>query len=316
MDISVLIPTFNRRETLRRTLLLYNRQHAMSGRFEVIVVDDGSTDGTLAMLEELRAELRYPFRYMALPHNCGPAAARNRAIREAEGRVLFIAGDDILPDERLLLEHWTWHFERYPGSHIGVLGLVQWADELKPTPFMRWLERNGTQFAYGLIQHGDAVSPEFLYTSNVSVKREFLLATGERFDERLRLFEDTEWSFRLSRKGFELRYNANALGKHLHRTTLDSSLQRIEALGRGAAVLRDVSPEAFARITHGIFEPGMRRKLLLLRVVLRPLLGKLAYVPLARLFERHLIVDRLFAACHACYFLKGLAQAGAASRTV
>lgn len=315
MDVSVLIPTFNRREVLRRVLLLYNRQHGMSGRFEVVVVDDGSTDGTLAMLEKLRAELGYPLHCFALPGNSGPSAARNRAIQAAEGRVVLITGDDILPDERLLLEHWTWHAERYTGSHVGVLGLVQWADELKPTPFMRWLERDGTQFAYGSIRHGEAVGHGYLYTSNVSVKREFLLVTGERFDERLRFCEDSEWGLRLSRKGFELRYNANALGKHLHETTLNSSLKRMEALGSAAAALRNVSPENFARITSNYFEPRNRKKLLLLRLALHPLLGRLVYVPLARLCERRLVADRLFAACHTSYFLKSLAAAGASDPT-
>ena len=311
MDVSILIPTFNRREVLRRTLLLYNHQQDMSGRFEVVVVDDASTDGTQTMLAELQPQLEYPLRYLSLQRNSGQSAARNRAIQEDEGRVLFITGDDILPDERLLLEHWTWHVERYPGRHVGMLGLVQWADELKPTPFMRWLERGGTQFAYGSIQHGDAVGHGYLYTSNVSLKREFLLATQEFFDERLRLCEDSEWGLRLSHKGFELRYNANALGKHLHETTLDSSLRRMEALGGTAAVLRQVNPKVFARITSDYFEPRNRIKLLFLRAVLHPALGRLVYAPLARLCERRFVADRLFAACHASYFLKGLAAAGA-----
>jgi len=315
VDVSVVIPTFNRCEILRRALLLYNRQQGMAGRFEVVVVDDGSADGTLAMLEKLRAELRYPLRCFALPNNSGASAARNRAIEAAEGRVVLITGDDILPDERLLQEHWTWHVERHPAPHVGVLGLVQWAEELKPTPFMCWLERNGTQFAYGSIRHGEVIGHGYLYTCNVSVKREFLLATGERFDERLHVCEDSEWGLRLSHKGFEMRYNANALGKHLHETTLNSSLRRMEASGAAAAALRRVNPEEFARITSNYFEPRNRKKLLLLRLALHPLLGRLVYAPFARLCERRLVADRVFVACHASYFLKGLAAAGASDPT-
>ena len=311
MDVSVLIPTFRRREILRRVLLLYNRQIGMAGRFEIVVVDDdASTDGTASMLDALRAELTYPVRYFSMPRNSGIPAARNLAMQEAGGRVLFISGDDILPDERLLLEHWTWHTERYPARHVGVLGLVRWADELELTPFMRWLERDGTQFAYGSIRHGDTVGHGFLYTSNVSVKREFLLAAGERFDERLSHCEDTEWGLRLFRKGFELRYNANALGRHLHRTTLESSLKRMESVGAGAAVLRRINPDEFARVTAGNFDPRNRRKLFILRVALHPALGRLFYAPLVRLCERRFMANRLFAACHASYFLKGLAAAG------
>lgn len=310
VDISVVIPTFNRAAVLRRTLLLYERQQAMNVRFEVLVVDDGSSDGTPALLDAMARELRYPMRWFSLPGNAGPSAARNRAIGEARGRLLFFTGDDILPDERLLAEHLEWHDQRHPASHVGVLGQVQWAEELRLTPFMRWLEASGTQFGYGRLAHGDAVDYGYLYTSNVSVKRDFVAATNERFDERLRFCEDSEWGLRLARKGFELRYNAQARGAHLHLTTVDSSMRRMRALGQAAATLRDVSPENFNRITNGVFEPGKRAKLRLLRAALHPAIARTLYLPLARLCERRVVADRLFAACHAAYFLDALMSAG------
>lgn len=310
VDISVLIPTFNRAAVLRRTLMLYERQQAMDARFEVLVVDDGSSDGTPALLDAMARELRYPLRWVSLPGNAGPSAARNRAIDEARGRLLLFTGDDILPDERLLVEHLEWHDRRHPASHVGVLGRVQWAEELVPTPFMRWLESSGTQFGYGRLAHGDAVDYGFLYTSNVSIKRDFLVATNERFDERLRFCEDSEWGLRLVRKGFELRYNARALGAHLHQTTVDSSIQRMRLLGQAAATLREVSPENFRRITNGVFEPRGRARLRLLRAALHPAIARTLYLPLARLCERRVVADRLFAACHAANFLDALAGAG------
>jgi glycosyltransferase involved in cell wall biosynthesis len=309
LDISVVIPTFNRAAVLRRTLLLYERQQAMHGRFEVLVVDDGSSDGTPALLEAMARELRYPMRWFSLPGNAGPSAARNRALDEARGRLLFFTGDDILPDEHLLAEHVKWHDEHHPASHVGVLGQVQWAEELAATPFMRWLESSGAQFGYGRLAHGQAADYGFLYTSNVSVKRDFVVATKERFDERLRFCEDSEWGLRLARKGFELRYNAQARGGHLHLTTVDSSIRRMHALGRAAATLREVSPENFQRITSGVFEPGARARLRLLRTALHPAVARTLYLPLARLCERRVVVDRLFAACHAAYFLDGLVSA-------
>lgn len=310
MDISVIIPTFNRAAVLRRTLRLYERQQAMDGRFEVLVVDDGSSDETRSVLAALARELRYPMRWFSQPGNTGPSAARNRAIDEARGRLLFFTGDDILPDERLLREHLEWHDRRHPASHVGVLGQVHWAEELAPTPFMRWLETSGTQFGYGQLTHGDAVDYGFLYTSNVSLKREFVIAANERFDERLRLCEDSEWGLRLARKGFELRYNARARGAHLHRTTFDSSMGRMRALGEAAATMRDVSPENFRRITSGVFEPGARARGRLLRAALHPALARVLYLPLARLCEHRVVADRLFAACHAASFLDALARAG------
>lgn len=306
MDISVIIPTFNRREVLCRTLSLYGHQHGMRGRFEVLVCDDGSTDGTPQMLESLRDKLGFPLRWFVLNGNAGPSTARNRAIAAASGRVLLIVGDDILPDRQLLLEHWNWHTERHPEMHVGVLGQIRWADELSPTPFMHWLEQSGTQFGYARIQHAEQVDYGFLNTANISVKRELLTSTGEFFDERLRMFEDSEWGERLERKGFELRYNAHALGLHVHETTLDSSLRRMDVAGAAVLALRGVSRRNYDRLTHGLFEPANRTRLRLLRLVLHPAMRRAIYVPLARLCERHVIVDRVYAACHASSFLEGM----------
>ncbi len=309
MDISVIIPTYNRLEVLRRTLQLYEQQDGIAGRFEMLVVDDGSTDGTAAFLSDIAPRLSYPMRWQVMACNSGPSAARNRAMADAQGRVLFFTGDDILPAPRLLAEHLHWHDERYPQSEVGVLGQVRWAEELAPTPFMRWLESSGTQFAYGKLQDKQRIDYGYLYTSNVSIKRRFVESTGQLFDERLRFCEDSEWGLRLSRSGFELRYNAAALGAHLHPTTVASSLQRARALGTAAAALRERCPENFQRITAGMFEPGKQRRLSLLRTALHPALVGCIYEPLARLCERHLVADRLYAACHAAHFLNSLPKA-------
>jgi GT2 family glycosyltransferase len=228
----------------------------------------------------------------------------------------LITGDDILPTRTMMHEHWIWHTERYPKANVGVLGRVQWAEELGATPFMRWLEQNGTQFAYATLHHGDKVDYGHLYTSNVSIKKAFLVASGEFFNEELQLAlcEDSEWGLRLFHKGFELRYNADAIGNHFHPTTLASSLTRIETLGKSGALLRSVSTENFDRITNNLFTPRNRTKLLLLRALFHPTLGQFIYAPLATLCERRIFADRLFAACHASYFLKGLLEAGVIGR--
>lgn len=310
MDISVILPTYNRIEVLRRTLQLYAQQEGVTGRFELLVIDDGSSDGTPGLLAELAPRLAYPLRWGVMPGNAGPSAARNRAMADARGRLLFFTGDDILPTPRLLAEHLHWHDVRHPQDSVGVLGQVRWAEELAPTPFMRWLESSGTQFGYASLDDGQRADYGYLYTSNVSVKRAFVEATGERFDERLRFCEDSEWGLRLSRHGFELRYNANALGDHLHPTTIASSLQRMHALGEAAAALRERSPENFRRITAGLFEPARHRRLGLLRAALHPLLSRSVYEPLARLCEKRLVADRVYAACHAAHFLQALSAAG------
>ena len=310
VDLSVIMTTYERREVLRRTLLLYNGQLEMAGRFEIVLVDDGSTDGTLDMVEALRPELTYPLKCLALPANEGPAKARNLGIDHASGLVVFITGDDILPRPDLLHQHWMWHVRRFPQPHVGVLGRVVWAPELEQTALMRWLEVSGDQFAYGDCRDGDAVPYSRLYTCNVSFKRRFLTATGERLNEQIQiLLEDSEWGLRLARKGMELRYNAAAMGDHLHPTTLASSLRRQHAIGARADLLEAINPEEFHRVTAGLFRPRGRRKLALAKILLHPLLARFVYVPLARFFERRAVVDRVFAAAHASAMMAGLREA-------
>src|ERR1017187_3766715 len=91
--ISVIIPTFQRRNLLRRALNAVFAQDFPPSEVEVIVVIDGSQDGTLEMLRELRPSCRLRFLYQ---ENKGQAAAKNAGIQLAEGEILFFLDDDIL----------------------------------------------------------------------------------------------------------------------------------------------------------------------------------------------------------------------------
>lgn len=310
-DLSVVLVTFNRCDILRRTLLLYNDQAEVEGRFEVVLVDDGSTDGTAAMITALRPALRYPLTVIQLASNDGPAKSRNEAIAAARGQVIVLSCDDILPVPDFLAEHWAWHAERYPADDVAVLGRIVWHPELDITALMRWLEASGDQFAYADLEHGQRVPHSRFYTSNLSLKRRFLERAGERMDERLHYgFEDTEWGQRLAAKGLTIRYNAQAVGSHLHPTTLASALRRIRAVGPSAMVLRSVNPAEFERVTNGLFTPGKRWKRAAGSLILHPVLARAVYVPLARLCERRLAADRVFALAFMSAMKAGLRDAG------
>lgn len=88
IPISVVIPTYNRRESLKRALSSVLAQKGVS--FEVIVIDDGSTDDTRSLIAKEFPEIRYYFF-----ENQGPAAARNRGIEKAKGQwIAFLDSDD------------------------------------------------------------------------------------------------------------------------------------------------------------------------------------------------------------------------------
>lgn len=314
IDVSVIMPTYQRRDVLARTLADYDRQTLARERFEVIVADDGSRDGTGELVASMQSRVGYALRYVGLAGNGGPAAARNRAFRQAGGRILVLVGDDIFPAPDLLAQHLAWHDEQFPDEAAGMLGRIAWSAELECTELMRWLEKSGTQFAYGSLAHGQALGYEFLYTSNVSLKRAFLERTGIVFNEALRFCEDSDWALRLYRAGFAMRYNALARGEHYHPVTLASSLARSEALGASMVKLAEESPENFARVSGGHLGRQRSWRSRLLALALNPLLGSLVYRPLAALCERRILADRIFAACHASYLLRGFTAARGAVR--
>lgn len=97
--LSIVIPVYNRTMLLENVLEGLMQQTLPRTEYEIIVVDDGS-DEPLGDLKN-----RYPFTFLRLENNCGPAYARNRGIERARGeRVLFLDGDGI-PAPRLLEEH-------------------------------------------------------------------------------------------------------------------------------------------------------------------------------------------------------------------
>ncbi len=97
--ISVVVATYNRRAVLARTLPTLFAQDLPPGQYEVIVVVDGSTDGTAEWLRGLRP--RQAFRVLEQP-NLGPAAARNAGLAAARGGLILFLDDDILCGPTLL----------------------------------------------------------------------------------------------------------------------------------------------------------------------------------------------------------------------
>ena len=92
--ISVIVPTWNRRELLRKTLQSLAGQTLAADRYEVIVVDDGSTDGTEGMVREMQAGSEVSLRYHRMEKNGGPVLARNQGARMARSGIFAFTDSD------------------------------------------------------------------------------------------------------------------------------------------------------------------------------------------------------------------------------
>jgi len=211
--LSIIIPTYNRKDILRKTLDAYCSQSAQEEILEILVLDDESTDGTAEAVSEFSRGADIPVRYFGLAHR-GPAAVRNHGIREARGWLLLFGDDDIVPGRDLVAEHLAWH-GKYPEPSVGVLGLVKWAPEFGPTPFMKWLAEDGVLFGYGHLKPGEEAGFRYFYSCNLSLKTHFLRENG-LFDEDFKgpAFEDIELGYRLKGRGLRLVYNPRAVGYH------------------------------------------------------------------------------------------------------
>jgi glycosyltransferase involved in cell wall biosynthesis len=211
-SLTVVIPTYNREKVLSKALEGYLRQSSPQLIHELLVVDDGSTDGTELMVREFSKRSVFPIRYLR-QSNKGPAAARNCGIREALSSLLLFTDSDIVPERNLVEQHIEWHRRNAPIT-AAILGYVTWPMEIKATPFMRWYGER-TIFGFDQLHNKSEATFHFFYTCNVSLKTEFLRTCGQ-FDEEFKsaAYEDIELGYRLSNRGLRLFYNPAAIGYH------------------------------------------------------------------------------------------------------
>jgi glycosyltransferase involved in cell wall biosynthesis len=206
MFVSVIIPTYNRKELVRQTILSLEDQTLPPEQYEVIIVDDGSDDGTGEMVQSLPTSflLRYFWQ-----ENRGRAAARNLGIRQAKGDLLFFLDGDMVADTHLLEEHVKTHLAR---DQIMVMGVTKLPPQLMRTPF--------TRIAFE--SHPDQVMDENGYlpalhcaTGNLSIKYKDAMQIGG-FDESFEVYgwEDTDFGHRAEKQGLRLLHNRYAISYH------------------------------------------------------------------------------------------------------
>jgi glycosyltransferase involved in cell wall biosynthesis len=238
--ISVVIPTYERLEVLPEVLAALAAQRD-APELEVVVVDDGSRDGTAAFLADWRGPLRLT---VLRQENRGPAAARNAGVAAARAPLVAFLGDDTVPDPGWAGAHAAAHARRSDRRPLAVLGYTGWHPRMRTTPFLRYINEHGLQFGYGIIADPELVPFNFFYTSNISLPRELLLA--EPFDVGFphAAWEDVELSYRLHRRrGLSMVYEPAARVAHLHPTDFDRFSRRQEKAGESAVVFFRLHPE-------------------------------------------------------------------------
>lgn len=244
--VSVIIPVFNDEPGLRVCLAGLARQTYSEDRFEVIVVDNGSTPG-------VEIETGYPFavhvEYCATP---GSYAARNAGADKAKGTILAFTDADCEPQPGWL-EEGVKALRRGSGRYI-VGGAVEITKPVRSTGVSLY------QRATGFSQRENIEKKGFTVTANVFCSSEQFRRIGP-FEERLLSGGDREWSWRAFGKGIGLVYEPNAVVYTPPRVSLQPALRQARRVAAGRYYLRlydldHLGPEAIEphrSITQSLF---------------------------------------------------------------
>jgi len=242
--ISVVVPTLNRAELLSRTIDHVESQTVSRDRYEVIVVDNNSTDDTQRVLAE-KADC-YPNLRFTCQTQPGAAAARNAGMACAEGDLILFIDDDIEADPELIESHLRYHAGHSDGSVVGTIR-TQW--ETTRIPFLRYLRDRRIFNPYRL--NNGKMDFSYYHTGNVSTPRDLLNAVGG-FDERFAVYgmEDIELGYRLERIGSAMIPAVDAIGTHHYSPTFSQFTERCEQAGFSLGLMVSLHPDLRSRFTE------------------------------------------------------------------
>ena len=205
IHFSVIIPAYNAEETLGACLEALDRQSTPKEDYEIIVVDDGSTDGT----SKIAKGFNVIYMFQA---NQGPATARNRGVDTTRGDIILFTDSDCEPDHNWLQEMTN------PFSDPDVVG-VKGAYKTKQTGLSARFAQAEFEDRYDLLLRHSFI--DMIDTYSAAFRRNVFMDMGG-FDEHFPVAnnEDTDLSYRLAAAGHKLVFNPKAFVYHTHPDTL------------------------------------------------------------------------------------------------
>ena len=218
IEMTVAMITRNRAPVLQHCLRRLADQSLDPSCYEIVVVDDGSTDETTSVIAAAQREARCQIRAFRFAEHRGLSAVRNRSVREARGAVIvFVDSDGLVPPSFLSV-----HLAAHQAGHEDIVcrGPIITVESLHRPFSARW----------SLLD----LNTSFFDTSNASVRREHLLAAG-LFDEGLTDWEGLEMGLRLRERGLRRVYCADAPLYHYQPPAAGESLAHALHIQEGRA---------------------------------------------------------------------------------
>lgn len=233
--ISIIIPTFNSAEQLSDCLKSLQTQTVDQAFYQVIVVDDGSTDDIASIVA------KYPAKYV-YQANQGPAAARNHGVAEAQGDIVLFTDADCVPEP-----NWIAEMIR-PLDDPQLVG-VKGAYRTHQKELMARLVQIEYEHKYERMKKFKYI--DFIDTYSAAYRKDVYTRYGG-FDERYPMasVEDQEFSFRLFRDGYKMVFNPAAIVYHRHSAHLINYLKKKYKIAFWKAFLLKRHPGKVRSDTH------------------------------------------------------------------
>lgn len=240
IDISVVVPTYNRLETLQHVIPSLMSQTIAPERYEVIVADSNSSDGTAEYLARESRVRHLPGAYT------GRAGARNAGIAAAAGRIVLFNDSDIIASRDLLERH----LARHGGERSAVVGL-----EVQVRSYEEFLAKSAARPTRDSLHPPSRKRLSWLYflTGNASVQKRDLDAVGG-FDESFTGYghEDLELGYRLETSGVRIVYEPKAVNYHLQDVGFEDQKSKMELAGRSTVRFYRKHPAFVVKLRLGM----------------------------------------------------------------
>lgn len=200
IKVSIVIPTFNRKELLKENLKSLFNQTYPKDKYEIIVCDDGSTDGTEEVVKELIKKSPGVLRYYK-QKNKGPASVRNLGIYNAKGEIIGFIDDDCIASPTWI-EQAIHYFENQKIGGIQGCVAAQAYKENKSEKIFK--------IAYAVTHTEDTG----LYVVGNMFYRKKVIVEAGCFDPEVVWGEDTDLAYRVKRWEYEILFCENVIVYH------------------------------------------------------------------------------------------------------
>jgi len=198
---SIIIPAYNAVRTLEKCLVSLSNQSISNEAYEVIVVDDGSTDSTPDIIR------RFPVKYFWQP-NQGPAAARNKGAREAQGDIILFTDADCVPE-------YSWIEEMVKPFNNPAIIAVKGAYKTDQKSLTARFAQIEFEERFDMLKKIESI--DMVDTYSAGYRKSVFLSFGG-FDPSFPVAnnEDTDLSYKMSKAGYRMVFNPHAIVYHLN----------------------------------------------------------------------------------------------------